>query len=125
MVVFSSYGMQVIMSFLMLAMIFMMWPRAQVSARRINEIFDQDISIKDGTFLGNDTKEVGTVEFKNVSFKYPNQDNYVLKNLSIDINPKEREFFITVLLFMSLITFGLFYILHSPVFIVMQLVHTD
>ena len=47
MVVFSSYGMQVIMSFLMLAMIFMMWPRAQVSARRINEIFDQDISIKD------------------------------------------------------------------------------
>ena len=86
MVVFSSYGMQVIMSFLMLAMIFMMWPRAQVSARRINEIFDQDISIKDGTFLGNDTKEVGTVEFKNVSFKYPDADDYLLKNISFKAN---------------------------------------
>lgn len=94
MVVFSSYGMQVIMSFLMLAMIFMMWPRAQVSARRINEIFDQDISIKDGTFLGNDTKEVGTVEFKNVSFKYPDADDYLLKNISFKANKGEVVAFI-------------------------------
>ena len=94
MVVFSSYGMQVIMSFLMLAMIFMMWPRAQVSARRINEIFDQDISIKNGTFLGNDTKEVGTVEFKNVSFKYPDADDYLLKNISFKANKGEVVAFI-------------------------------
>ena len=94
MVVFSSYGMQVIMSFLMLAMIFMMWPRAQVSARRINEIFDQDISIKDGTFLGNDTKEVGTVEFKNVSFKYPDADDYLLKNISFEANKGDVVAFI-------------------------------
>lgn len=94
MVVFSSYGMQVIMSFLMLAMIFMMWPRAQVSARRINEIFDQDISIKDGAFLGNDTKEVGTVEFKNVSFKYPDADDYLLKNISFKANKGDVVAFI-------------------------------
>lgn len=94
MVVFSSYVMQVIMSFLMLAMIFMMWPRAQVSARRINEIFDQDISIKDGTFLGNDTKEVGTVEFKNVSFKYPDADDYLLKNISFKANKGDVVAFI-------------------------------
>lgn len=94
MVVFSSYGMQVIMSFLMLAMIFMMWPRAQVSARRINEIFDQDISIKDGTFLGNDTKEVGTVEFKNVSFKYPDAYDYLLKNISFKANKGDVVAFI-------------------------------
>ncbi len=94
MVVFSSYGMQVIMSFLMLAMIFMMWPRAQVSDRRINEIFDQDISIKDGTFLGNDTKEVGTVEFKNVSFKYPDADDYLLKNISFKANKGDVVAFI-------------------------------
>ena len=94
MVVFSSYGMQVIMSFLILAMIFMMWPRAQVSARRINEIFDQDISIKDGTFLGNDTKEVGTVEFKNVSFKYPDADDYLLKNISFKANKGDVVAFI-------------------------------
>ena len=92
--VFSRYGMQVIMSFLMLAMIFMMWPRAQVSARRINEIFDQDISIKDGTFLGNDTKEVGTVEFKNVSFKYPDADDYLLKNISFKANKGDVVAFI-------------------------------
>ena len=86
--------MNIVMQFLMLAMIFMMWPRAQVSARRINEIFDQDISIKDGTFLGNDTKEVGTVEFKNVSFKYPDADDYLLKNISFKANKGDVVAFI-------------------------------
>ena len=71
-----------------------MWPRAQVSARRINEIFDQDISIKDGTFLGNDTKEVGTIEFKNVSFKYPDADDYLLKNISFKANKGDVVAFI-------------------------------
>ena len=81
MVVFSSYGMHVIMSFLMLTMTFMLFPRAQISAKRINAVLDEEISIKDGTFDGK-TDEVGTVEFKNVSFKYPDADEYVLKDIS-------------------------------------------
>ena len=69
-VVFSSYGMHVIMSFLMLALIFMMIPRAQISANRINEVLDEPIAVKDGSYT-KETEEQGTVEFKNVSFKYP------------------------------------------------------
>ena len=93
MVIFSSYGMQVIMSFLMLAMIFMMWPRAQISARRINEILGCDISIEDGH---NDIKptEVGTVEFKNVSFKYHDADEYLLSNIYFKVNKGETIAFI-------------------------------
>lgn len=93
MVVFSSYGMQVIMSFLMLAMIFMMWPRAQISAKRINEVLDEDIKIKNGEFEGK-TKETGVVEFKNVSFKYPDADEYLLKNISFKVNKGETIAFI-------------------------------
>ena len=94
MVVFSSYAMQVIMSFLMLAMIFMMLPRAQVSANRINEVLDTDITIKDGNINTNKTNEVGTVEFKNVSFKYPDADEYLLKNISFKANKGETVAFI-------------------------------
>mgnify|MGYP004529874639 CR=1 FL=1 len=94
MVVFSSYAMQVIMSFLMLAMIFMMLPRAQVSARRINEVLDTKISIKDGEIKENITKEVGTVEFKNVSFKYPDAEEYLLKNISFKAKKGETIAFI-------------------------------
>ena len=86
MVVFSSYAMQVIMSFLMLAMIFMMLPRAQVSANRINEVLDTEISIKDGKINTKTNNEVGTVEFKNVSFKYPDADEYLLKDISFKAN---------------------------------------
>lgn len=93
MIVFSSYGMQVIMSFLMLAMIFMMVPRAEVSARRINEILDEDPKIKDGKFDGN-TEEIGVVEFKDVSFKYPDADEYLLKNISFKANKGETVAFI-------------------------------
>ena len=93
MVVFTSYGMQVIMSFLMLAMIFMILPRASVSAKRINAILDENITIKDGTFDGK-TKETGTVEFKNVSFKYPDADEYLLKNISFKVNKGETIAFI-------------------------------
>ena len=93
MVVFSSYGMQVIMSFLMLALIFMMWPRAEISAKRINEVLDEEISIKNGTFKG-DTKETGTVEFKNVSFKYPDADEYLLKDISFTAKKGETVAFI-------------------------------
>ncbi|MBQ4583601.1 MAG: ABC transporter ATP-binding protein [Bacilli bacterium] len=93
MVVFSSYGMQVIMSFLMLAMIFMIWPRAQVSARRINEVLDELVSVVDGKFNGK-TLETGTIEFKNVSFKYPDADEYLLKNISFKVNKGETIAFI-------------------------------
>ena len=93
MVVFSSYGMQVIMSFLMLAFIFMMVPRAQISATRINEVLDAKESIVDGNFDGK-TKEEGTVEFKNVSFKYPDADEYLLKDISFKVNKGETIAFI-------------------------------
>jgi len=93
MVVFSSYGMQVIMSFLMLTMIFMILPRARVSANRINEILDSDISVKDGEFSG-ETKEKGIVEFKNVSFRYPDADEDLLENISFKVNKGETIAFI-------------------------------
>ena len=94
MVVFSSYGMQVIMAFLMLAFIFMILPRAQVSANRINEVLDTQISIKDGKIDKPTTKEVGTVEFKNVSFKYPDADEYLLKDISFKANKGDTVAFI-------------------------------
>ena len=94
MVVFSSYAMQVIMSFLMLAMIFMMLPRAQVSANRINEVLDTEITIKDGKINKDVTDERGTVEFKNVSFKYPDADEYLLKDISFKANKGETVAFI-------------------------------
>ena len=94
MVVFSSYAMQVIMSFLMLAMIFMMVPRASVSAARINEVLDTEITIKDGTLSKDVTSERGAVEFKNVSFKYPDAKEYLLRNISFKANQGETVAFI-------------------------------
>ncbi|MEE0699378.1 MAG: ABC transporter ATP-binding protein [Bacilli bacterium] len=85
MVVFSSYAMQVIMAFLMLAMIFVMYPRASVSAERIKEVLDTETKIIDGTLTTN-TGDVGEVEFRNVSFKYPDADEYVLENISFKAN---------------------------------------
>ena len=93
MVVFSSYAMQVIMSFLMLAMIFMIWPRASVSAKRINEVLDEKLSIEDGNGVTK-TDLVGTVEFKNVSFKYPDADEYLLENISFKVEKGETIAFI-------------------------------
>ena len=93
MVVFSSWGMQVIISFLMLTFIFMILPRARVSANRINEVLDEDVSVKPGRFNGK-TDEVGTVEFKNVSFKYPDADEYVLRDISFRVNKGETIAFI-------------------------------
>ena len=94
MIVFSSYAMQVIMSFLMLAMIFMMLPRASVSAKRINEVLDTPISVKDGDIIKNDSGIKGCVEFKNVSFKYPDADEYVLEDISFKVNKGETIAFI-------------------------------
>ena len=93
MVVFSSYGIQVIISFLLLTFIFMVAPRAKVSANRINEVLEEDISIKNGTFNAK-TKEKGTIEFKNVSFKYPDADEYILKNISFKVKKGETIAFI-------------------------------
>ena len=94
MIVFSSYAMQVIMSFLLLAMIIMMLPRAQVSAERINEVLDADITIKDGKINKDTTKEKGIVEFKNVSFKYPDADEYLLKDISFKAEKGQTVAFI-------------------------------
>ena len=85
MVVFSSYAMQVIMSFLMLAFVFMIYPRASVSAKRINEVLDEDVKIKDGSFE-DETREKGSLEFKKVSFKYPDADEYILRDISFRAN---------------------------------------
>ena len=86
--------MQVIMSFLMLAMIFMILPRAQVSAVRINEVLDTEVSVKNGSLKENKTGEVGTVEFKNVSFKYPDAEEYILENISFKANRGDTVAFI-------------------------------
>ena len=87
MVVFSSYAMQVIMSFLMLAMIFIMYPRASISADRINEVLCTKTKIKNGKVRK--SEETGTLEFKNVSFKYPDSDESVLENISFKANKGE------------------------------------
>ena len=94
MVVFSSYGMQVIMSFIMLAMIFMILPRAKVSADRINEVLDTNCSIKNGRLTGVTAKETGTLEFNNVSFKYPDAEEYLLKDISFKANKGDTVAFI-------------------------------
>ncbi len=94
MVVFSSYAMQVIMSFLMLAMIFMMLPRANVSAKRINEVLDTKLSIKDGTREDGIDNLKGVVEFKNVSFKYPDAKEYLIKDISFKALKGETVAFI-------------------------------
>ena len=78
----------------MLAMIFMMLPRAQVSAKRINEVLDTSLSINDGKISTNNQKEKGTVEFKNVSFKYPDAEEYLLKNISFTAKQGETVAFI-------------------------------
>ena len=94
MVVFSSYAMQIIMSFLMLAMIFMMLPRASVSAKRINEVIDTKICIEDGIITDVNSGKTGIVEFKNVSFKYPDAEEYLLKDISFKAEQGETVAFI-------------------------------
>ena len=93
MVVFSSYAIQVVMSFIMLIMIFMNLPRASVSANRINEVLKTFPAITDGPGVA-ETKEKGVVEFKNVSFKYPDAEEYVLKDVSFVANKGDRIAFI-------------------------------
>lgn len=93
MVVFSSYAMQVISSFLMLAFIFIMYPRAEVSANRINEVLDNNSSILDGSVTKhNDVK--GKIEFKHVSFKYPDSEEYMLEDISFKAKKGDTVAFI-------------------------------
>ncbi|MDR1641981.1 MAG: ABC transporter ATP-binding protein/permease [Clostridiales bacterium] len=94
MVVFSSYAMQVIMSFMMLVMIFVMFPRASVSAKRINEVLDTESTIKDGTKTEGAPGIHGEVVFKNVGFKYPDAAEPVLEGISFSAKRGETIAFI-------------------------------
>ena len=87
MVVFSSYAMQILMSFMMLVFVFIMMPRATVAASRINEVLDINNSISIGNIK--DITDIGEIEFINVSFKYPNAQDYVLKDISFKVKHNE------------------------------------
>lgn len=94
MVVFSSYAVQVIMSFMMLVMIFILLPRATVSAKRINEVLETKPVIMDGDKKDGEVGVQGTIEFKNVSFQYPGAADYVLENISFQAGKGETVAFI-------------------------------
>ena len=94
MVVFSSYAVQIVMSFMLLVIVFIMLPRASVSARRINEVLNTKSSIQDGEGVIIESNEQGKIEFKNVSFKYQDADEYVLKDINFKCNKGEVVAFI-------------------------------
>lgn len=94
MVVFSSYAMQVVMAFMMLTMIFIMLPRASVSAKRINEVLDTQPRILDGSVTEGEPGWEGEVEFRHVSFKYPDAADYVLEDISFKAHRGETVAFI-------------------------------
>lgn len=94
MVTFSSYAMQVIMSFMMLAIIFIVLPRATVSANRINEVLETSTKIKNGSVTEAPLSKKGEVEFKNVSFKYPDAGEYVIRDVSFAARRGETVAFI-------------------------------
>ncbi len=92
---FSGYAMQVVMAFMMLAMIFIILPRAMVSVRRIGEVLDAKSNIADGTLsAAPEGSPVGTVEFRNVSFKYPDASEYVLHDLTFKAEKGQTVAFI-------------------------------
>lgn len=94
MVVFSSYAIQIVMSFVLLVVVFIMLPRASVSAKRINEVLNTHSSIYNGEGVVVDDKNKGKVEFKNVSFKYLDADEYVLKDINFKCNKGDVVAFI-------------------------------
>lgn len=94
MIVFSSYAMQVVMGFMMLIMVFILMPRATVAAKRINEVLDTKLSLEDGKVEKAPLKQAGEIEFKNVSFKYPDASDYVLKDISFKVKKGETVAFI-------------------------------
>ena len=93
MIVFSSYAMQVIMSFMMLTFTFIILPRAIVSSKRINEVLDTKNRIMDGEGCEN-TQETGTVEFRNVSFHYPDATDDIISDINFKANKGEMVAFI-------------------------------
>ncbi|MBQ0017367.1 MAG: ABC transporter ATP-binding protein [Clostridiales bacterium] len=92
MVVFLSYAMQVVSAFIMLVIVFMLLPRTIVSIKRIEEVLTCSPSINDGS--GATTKQVGTIEFKDVNFRYPDGQDYVLSNINLKIEKGETVAFI-------------------------------
>ena len=94
MVVFTSYAMQVIVAFMLLVVIFVLYPRSAVSAKRIKEVLKSNSSINDGTKTTGKKGMIGKVEFKNVSFKYPDAESYMLKDVTFTANKGETVAFI-------------------------------
>lgn len=94
MLVFSQYAMQVVMAFMMLVMLFVMLPRAAVSSRRILEVLDTSVSVTDGTLEGESRSAVGEIEFRNVSFRYPDAEAAILRNISFKAHKGETVAFI-------------------------------
>lgn len=94
MIVFSQYAMQVVMAFMMLVMLFMIYPRASISAKRITEVLDTPLSIQDGTKEISDNGKRGEVEFRNVTFRYPDADADVLHQVSFAAHKGETVAFI-------------------------------
>lgn len=89
MVVFSSYAVQVIMAFTLLTIVFVMLPRASISAKRINEVLDTQMKLIEGKLTRGKQGKEGTIEFKNVSFAYPGSNEYVVKNINFTANKSE------------------------------------
>jgi len=94
MIVFSSYSMQILVAFMMIAMLFIMLPRAQVAAKRINEVLDTGSSITDGKGVETDPSRRGEIEFRNVYFKYQGAADHVLKDISFKVVKGETVAFI-------------------------------
>ena len=94
MIVFTQYALQVVMSFMMLVMIFVLLPRASVSAKRINEVLDMPLSIKDGIKENGIDGKKGEVEFRNVSFCYPDAEKDVIEDISFTAHKGETIAFI-------------------------------
>lgn len=94
MIVFSQYAMQVVMSFMMLVMLFVIYPRASVSARRILEVLDTPLSIRDGNMGKNNNGQRGEIEFRNVTFRYPDAEEDVLHQVSFTAHRGETVAFI-------------------------------
>ena len=94
MVVFSAYAIQIVMAFMMIPMISVMLPRASVSANRINEVLETEPTILDGAVIESGTETQGVVELRNVSFKYPGAEEYVLNDISFTANQGDTVAFI-------------------------------